>query len=76
MHVSGQYMMLLSEFVNVDKGKTIFLFLACMKLHDVNDFCLIYSACKNTIFRIHFWCLHSQRHVSSDYSLFQAQLQK
>ena len=44
-------MMLVSEFVNVDTGKTILLFLACMKLHDVNDFCSIYSPCKGTIFR-------------------------
>jgi len=59
-------MMLLSEFVNVDTGKTIFMFLACMKLHYINDFCLIYSPCKNTIFRIRFWSLRSQWHISSD----------
>jgi len=59
-------MMLLSEFVNADTGKTIFMFLACMKLLDVNDFCLIYSPCKNIIFRLHFWSLCSQQHISSD----------
>jgi hypothetical protein len=53
------------EFVNVDTGKTILLFLACMKLHD-NDFCLIYSPCKNTVFRMHFWSLHSEHHISFD----------
>ena len=50
LHVRGQYMMLLSEFVNVDTGKTVFAFLACMKLHEVNDLYLIYNTCKNTIF--------------------------
>ena len=59
-------MMLLSKFVNVDTGKTVFLFLACMKLNDVNDLYLIYNPCKNTIFRIHFCGLRSQRHISSD----------
>jgi hypothetical protein len=58
-------MMLVSEFVNVDTGKTILLFLAWMKLHD-DDFCLIYSSCKNTIFKIHFWSLRSEWHISSD----------
>ena len=59
-------MMLVSEFVNVDTGKIILLFLACMKLCDVNDLCLIYSPCKNTVFRVHFWNLRSEQHISSD----------
>ena len=41
--------MLLSEFVNVDTGKTVFLFLACMKLNDVNDLYFIYNHFKNRI---------------------------
>ena len=66
LHVRGQYKLLLSEFVYVDRGKNVFVFLACMKLHDVNDLCLIYKTCKNTIFRIHFYSLRSQRHIASD----------
>lgn len=54
------------RFVNVDTGNTIFLFLACMILHYVNSFCLIYSPCKNIIFRIHFWSFCSERHISLD----------
>jgi hypothetical protein len=61
-------MMLSSEFLNVVTGKTILLFFACMKLHDVNDFCMIYSPCKNTVFRIHFLSLCSERHISPDFT--------
>jgi len=42
------------EFVNVDTGNAIFLLWACMKFNDVNDTCVIYSSCKNAVFRIHF----------------------
>jgi len=37
LHARSQYRLLLIEFVNVDTGKKVFLFLACMKVHDVND---------------------------------------
>lgn len=60
--------MLLSiyEFVNVDTGNATFLLWACMKLHDINDFCVIYSPCTNTIFRVHFWRLCSEQNFPSD----------
>lgn len=54
------------KFVNVDTGNAVFLLWTCMKFHDVNDICVIYSSRKNTVFRIHFWRLRSERHIPSD----------
>jgi len=54
------------KFVNVDTGNGIFLLWACMKLHDVNDICVIYRLCENTVFRINFWSLCSEWHIPYD----------